>query len=105
MNIIEISDDEIVSIKSSEDSDDEPIVSKIVRLKRKRSSSPIELSDDESPGPSRPSTDREVSPGSIDLDKVRLPSPDDGDSDTDLFDEALEYRDDNPMVPGMYYFT
>ena len=105
MDAIIISDDEIVSVDGSDDPDDEPILAQIERLnrKRKRPDSPIIIeSDDETirPGPSRVSTDREVSPmDPIDLDKVRLPSPD-SDSDDGLYDGALALRSPNPMVPG-----
>ena len=102
MDIIVISDDEDVSVEGSPDSDDEPIVDQIARLARKRPGGPIiiELSDEEDePGPSRPSTDREVSPFGVDLDKVRLPSSDD-ESDDELFDSALALRSPNNMIPG-----
>ena len=106
MDAIVISDDENVSVNGSDDPDDEPILVQIERLhrKRKRPASPIIIeSDDEDimrPGPSRVSTDREVSPiEPVDLDKVRLPSSDD-ESDDGLFDSALALRSPNPMIPG-----
>ena len=109
MDAIVISDDDSDVANGSNESDDEPLTVQIDRLKRKRkrSNSPIiiESDDDEidRPGPSRVSTDREVSPSEpINWDKIRLPSSDD-DSDEELFDGALALRSPNPLVPGKYY--
>ena len=111
MDAIEISDDEAVSVRESDDSDDEPISVQIVRLQRKRPGSPIVISDDESldegdadkVGSNRPSTDREISPVGFNLDDVRLPSSDDeleDDFKDKSWDSALELRQPNNMVPG-----
>ena len=113
MDAIEISDDEVVSVHDSDDSDDEPINVQIVRLQRKRPGSPIVITDDESSDggdadkvvSNRPSTDREVSPVAFNLDDVRLPSSDDELGDelgTKSWDSALELRLPNNMIPGEF---
>ena len=110
MDVIEISDDEVVSVHESDNSDDEPLNVQIARLQRKRPGSPIVITDDESSdeenldkaGPSRPSTDREVSPLDFNLDDVRLPSSDD-ELEDHLWDSALALREPNNMIPGEFF--
>ena len=90
--IIEISDDEVVTISDSDES-----IEFIGFIDNKLDQS--KTNERDSPGPSsrQSSTDREVEPSSpIDLDRVRLPSS--GDESDDDYVE----RDPNPMIPGKF---
>ena len=93
--VVEISDEEIVTISDSDDS-----IEFIGFVENKSNQS--NENDRDSPGPSsrRSSTDCEVEPNDpIDWDRVRLPS-----SDDESVDEAVELRESNPMIPGTYHF-
>ena len=84
--VIEISDDEVVTISDSDDS--------IIVIEDKSNKSE---KNENSPGPSRQgSTDREIeSNDEIDWDRVRLPT-----SGDESEDEAVASRIPNPMIPG-----
>ena len=85
--IIEISDEEIITI----DSDDS------IELVENKSTPIRDSPIGESSGFRQSSTDREVeSNDDIDLDRVHFVSSDDDDED----DQAIRLRRPNPMIPG-----